>query len=209
MRKKISTIANYNVPLEVTLLVLLCVTSIIIIIAYIVKPICRKELTFIVAVIGGGAMISIGYYTATSLKVSIKDKKKEHSYRILGLCSRIDIVQVRLLIETHVDDTTISRKEWYKRIIGDKGLLGAVTTLLGMFEDISLGIRMGYFDEEVLFYSLGFLLPWHFFGLKYYVDEERRRTNTEYLYWETEKLADAWKSHRSLSKPEKVYTWPS
>lgn len=197
----------FGLSLKVTIALVLAIIALIAILLHIFIPKAREEIAFGTAVAGGAAVVYGAYYAGVSLKVATEQTKKHRSFQMLQNLNRIDMVRVRLLIENEVSEKNISPEELYKKMVGDQKLLSAVTTLLGLFEDISVGIQFGYLDEDVLFYSLGFLLPWHFEGLKYYVEEERKKNNESRLYCEAEKLSHAWKPHTSLLHGE-IYKFP-
>jgi hypothetical protein len=152
----------FGLWLKVTIALVLILISLVVILLHIFIPSAREEIAFATAVVGGAALVYAGYYAGVSAKFAREQAKKEHSFRILESLNRLDMAEVELLIENEVSKKDISPADLYQKIIGDIKLLGSVTTILGIWEDISIGIQFGYFDEDVLFYSLSFLVPWHF-----------------------------------------------
>lgn len=102
------------------------------------------------------------------------------------------------------DRTEISQDDLYNRILGDDELLGAITALLGWFEDISIAVQEHHADEKILYKSLSFLIPWANKNLAGYIEAERDRENGTAFYCEMRKLVDSWEDGRYLSTGEKV-----
>jgi len=206
-KKEFGVLFGISVSLKITMAVILGLVSLIVIVLYCLVDSARAELTFAVGLLGGAAMIYAAYYAGISLRVAKYEGKQQRSFEILSSLNSIVMGKVRHLIEDEVFTKKIAPAELYQKILSDLDLLSGITALLGQFEDISIGVQYGYMDEDVLFYSLGFLVPWNFEGLKHYIDEERLRTGEEKLYCETEKLANAWNSRQSL-RTGKTYQWP-
>ncbi len=196
----------FGLSLKVTIALVLILISLAVILLYIFIPSARGQIAFATAVVGGAAVVYAGYYAGVSVKLAREQAKKEHSFGMLETLNCLDMAGVRVLIENEVSNKDISPTDLYQKIIGDTELLRSIMSVFGFWEDISVGIQFGYLDEEVLFYSLSFLIPWHFDSLKHYIDEERQRINNPHLYIEMGKLADAWKNDKSLLTGE-TYTW--
>ena len=187
-----------RVHIKVTIAVLLSIVSLIIILLYIICPPIRDELTFATAVVGGSSVIYAGYYTGISVRLANKQAKMEHSFKIINLLNTEFMARIEHLIEDKGTDPNVAPQNLYRSIHEDKSLQMAVVTVLGLWDDVSIGIRLGYFDEEVLFYSLSFLVPWHVENLIYFIRQERERFKDPYVFWEVERLAGAWKDNKSL-----------
>ncbi|MCK4543562.1 MAG: hypothetical protein KAU17_15130 [Spirochaetales bacterium] len=185
-----------HISVKITIAIAIAVVALIVILLHIFVPSARKELEFAIAVIGGATAIYAGYYTALSIRMHSERQKRRSSFEALAPLSNIDMAKIRTLVEKEIKPKDISPEELYHKIMDDHNLYSAVNSLLGLFEDISIGIQKDYFDEEVLFYSLGYMVPWYFDGLRHFIDQERKADS--YLYWDTEKLATAWRSHKSL-----------
>lgn len=194
--KKVGELIGLHI--KVTIALLLSVVSLIIILLYIIRPTIRAELTFVTAVLGGSSAIYAGYYTGISVRLANKQAKMEHSFKILSLLNTDFVARIEQLIEDKGTDPDVAPQNLYKSIRDDKTLQKAVATVLGLWDDVSIGIRLGYFDEDVLFYSLSFLIPWHVENLIYFIRQERERLKDPYVLWEVERLAGAWKDNKSL-----------
>ena len=188
----------FGISVKVTLAILLAIIALSVIVLHVFIPKIRGELSFATAVVGGTAVVYAGYYAGISVKLTLEQSRMEHSFEILSCLNTLDMARIRLLIESESSQRSISPEALYKKINEDKDLLSAVTTILGLWEDTSIGIRLGYLSEDILFYSLSFIIPMHFDGLRHFIDEERKRYNDAYLFCELEKLADTWKNKRSL-----------
>ncbi|MHC4445710.1 MAG: DUF4760 domain-containing protein [Planctomycetota bacterium] len=195
-----------RISVKITIAIVIAAIALLVILLHIFLPDARKELEFATAVVGGATAIYAGYYTATSIRINSERQKKRSSFDALAPLNNIDMANLRILIEREVMPKDISPEDLYKKITNDPKLLTSVTSLLGLFEDISIGIQKDYFDEEVLFYSLSFMVPWYFDGLRHFVDQERKQG--KHLYCEVEKLATAWKSDKSLMTG-KIYEFSS
>lgn len=196
----------FGLSLKVTLALVVGIVSLIVVLLHIFIPNARDEISFATAVIGGAAVVYGGYYAGVSVRVAMQRAKADHSFQMLNALNSIDMAKIRILIENEIYQKDVPPAEVYDRIVGDNELLSAVTTIFGLWEDVSIGVRLDYLDEDVLFYSLSFLIPWHFENLKQYIYEERKRNSNPHVYIEMEKLADAWKNDKSLLTG-KAYTW--
>ena len=72
-----------------------------------------------------------------------------------------------------------------------------VTMLLGVLEDLSIAMRLGYADERTTYQSLGSLVPTVFYGLAGYIDGLRSRNRDKTIYVEIERFAEAWREGKS------------
>lgn len=200
--KQLGSIATLSVT--VTVAVVIVLASVIMVALYFFYPGLREPLTFLAAVAGGAAVIYTGYYAGASVHLAVIQSRKEKAFAILGELNKIDMATIRILIEKELANrSSLSPADLYQKILGDEKLLGAITTLLGLFEDTSIAAQQSYADERVLYLSLCFLVPWAYDGLRDYIKEERTR-NDPTLYIELEKLAEAWKNKRSVRTGESL-----
>lgn len=188
----------FRLAVRVNVGIPLSIISLIVILLYIIWPPIRAQLTFVTAVMGGAAVIYAGYYTGISVRLANKQAEMEHSFKVLSLLNTDFMARIEQLIEDKGTDPDVAPEKLYKKICEDRSLRIAVSTVLGLWDDISIGIRLRYFDEEVLFYSLSFLVPWHVDNLKHFIRRERERLKDCYVFWEAERLAGAWKENKSL-----------
>ncbi len=187
-----------EVEFKVTLAFGLVMAAIVLIVLYTLAPSIRAHLTFGAAVVGGAAVVYGGYYAGASLHESIARSKKEQAFRLLENLERVGRVVVLSLIDKEISNKEISPKDLYERIISDHNLLVGVNGLLGNLDDCYIAIKHDMADEAILYTSLKFLVPWVYFGLQHYVEQERRRARCDDLYIGIEKLAYAWKESKSV-----------
>ena len=186
-----------HISLKVTIVVVLAVLAVGIILLHILLPCARKEIEFALAVIGGATAVYAGYYTARSIRINSERNKKASSFEMLAPLNKTDMTQIRAYIENSISRTNVSPDQLYDEIKKDRGLYSAIILSLGIYEDISIGIQKDFLDEDVLFQSLGFIVPLHFYGLQHFISQERKVEKD--LYCETEKLAMAWRANKSLA----------
>jgi len=177
--------------------ILLAILALIVIVLHICYPKIQKELEFTMAVTGGAAVVYAAYYAAKAFHQNAIQQKLHRSFQAITPLNNIDQASIRILVEKEIKPKNISPEQLYEKITSDHNLLTAVTTLLGLFEDISIGIQKGYYDEETLFLSISFIVPWYFEGLRPYIDEERKNYCSD-LFSEGEKLSIAWKANKSM-----------
>jgi hypothetical protein len=187
---------KFAISIKISVAVILTVLSLGVILAHVLFPTIGENLQFATAVIGGAAAIYVAYYVAISFQLNRTCERQRASFQIMTFLQDINQARIRILIENEVQPKHLSPDRIYQLIAGDEELLSAVTALLGLFEDVSVGIQKRFLDEEVLFYSLGFMVPWYFDKLRAYIDKERELD--PFLFCETEKLRAAWKARRSL-----------
>lgn len=158
----------------------------------------RTELTFITAILGGLAFLHSKYYIAKSLKVAIERDKLSWSFNIAKELGNIDVVKIRTFLEKKITSTDIPPSEFYNKIVSDIDVHSSTKMLLGLFEDSSVAVQSGLADEESLFRSLGYLVPWAFRSFSLYIEQVRKETGDDRIYCELEKLHDSWKNKTSL-----------
>src|SRR5205823_3303973 len=98
----------------------------------------------------------------------------------------------------------ISAETFCDTITKSQDLHKSVLTVLGVFEDTSLAIQSDMACEKILYFSLGFLVPWVFNNVKPYIDHRRSIDDDPTLYAEMEKLAKSWAEKKSLVSGEKL-----
>lgn len=188
----------FGFSVKVTFAVFLAIITIILIFLHVLVPKIGGELTFAVVVITAAGIIYGGYYAALSVRNAKKQTKKRDSFQVLQNIHSPHLTRIRRFIEFELkDNDKMTREELHKKVLDERALLTAVNAILGLWEDISIGIQFGCLDEDILFYSLSWIIPWHFQILRPYIEEERERDDP-YMYIEMEKLAEAWRNHRSL-----------
>jgi len=185
---------------KVTIATVLASVSLIIILLYIFFVQYRDEIAFAVAVVVCAAMVYVGYFTAASVRQKADMEKKNRSFSIIRLFNSMKITKIRIQIEMKVSEKRQSEapSALYQAVDKDKELVAGIRVLLGLFEIISIGIQDDYYDEEALYNSLGFLVPYHFDSLRFYIDQLRIIDKEERLYCETEKMRNAWQGRKSL-----------
>lgn len=203
------------IVLKVRVAVLLAILAVVVILCYIFIPKSRNTLTFITAMVGGAAVLYGGYYAGISVKTATEQARKQESFRVLLSIHSLHLTNLRRFIERKVKnekDKNMSKEEispadLHDKIVDNPELLTAVNATFGLWEDISVGIQFGCLDEDLLFYSLAFIIPWHFKMLEFYIREERIREDA-HIYVEMQKLAEAWGQYKSLLTGEE-YSWPT
>ena len=195
MGNKVGVVKEINI--QITIAVLLAVLSVAAILGFISWPSIRDELVFAAAITGGAAAIYSAYYIGATLRLSIIKEKQKMSYAILDHFNRVDINIIRSTIDS-LSSQQLSQKDVYERIVADHELHSSVRLLLGLIEDMSIAIRKDVVDEEILYISLSFVVPWTFSHLSSYIKEFRERYRVPSIYIETQRLAEAWNTGRSL-----------
>lgn len=190
---------QWKFTIKIGLPAVLAIVSATVIVSYIFVPNARDSLAFATAVIGGAAVVYGASYAGISLRIGAIQARRAASFWVLERLHMTDLAEVRRLIDSKVRGAEeISRNELYEKITGNIETLTAVISTLGLWEDIAVGIRFGCLDEDVLFYSLSFLIPWHYDKMRPYIDEERTRSGDPYLFSEMQRLANSWKANTSL-----------
>lgn len=165
---------------------------------YVENTAMRAELTFISAVIGGLAVVYSGYYMGLTLRENIRRDKLNRSFVFTEKLNSIDRASIRVFIEKELHSGEIAPADFHNKVISDHKLHPAVKSLLGLFEDISVAVQYDYVDEEAIYQSLAFLIPFTYQTFLPFIQEERRRFERPSLFCELEKLAGAWKLGKSL-----------
>ena len=127
------------------------------------------------------------------------------SFEILSLLNKPEFVDVRTFIEKNVKGhENLSAAVLYENIISNKELSNAVTVVLGVLEDASIAIQVDYVDEEILFLSLSEMTKRVCRGLRGYIEQIRKHSNTPEYYIEVEKMVKEWENKRKLSDGESI-----
>jgi len=169
MSKSPGEISSFTVKL--TIAVILTVLALAAILLHIFIPSWNREIEFAAVVIGGAAAVYAAYYTAISLRLSVTLTRDRNTFDLLKELNRIDVTRIRLEIKHKLSAENLTAKDVHEKILADSELLGAVNTLLGLFEDMSLAVQYDHVNEEILYYSLLFLVPWTFDTLKPFINE--------------------------------------
>ena len=184
---------------RVTVAMALFLSVLIIMGIYLHFPCFREHLKFLIALVGGTAVLYSGIYAGISLRVSEKRSQQDRAFEILRDLNQTDVTTVRTLIETEITSPVVPAPQaLYDKIMNDPSLLKATTSILGLYEDTSIAIQENYASEEVLYKSLRFQIPWIYGKLKPYIEHEQTQ-NDETIYCETQKLVAAWTKGNFLS----------
>ncbi len=158
----------------------------------------RAELLFAVQVVSYSMAVFAGYYAAVTYRMNVEHNRKQGSFAALEPLGTAEIVKTRVFIEKNVATTKVSQDRIVAKVRGDQSLYADVNTLLGFFEDISIGIQNDYYDEAVLYSSLSFMVPTYYGWLQHFVESERMAAKDVSLWNQVEKLSVAWKDKKSL-----------
>jgi hypothetical protein len=197
-------VAVFRVPVKITWAVVLGLASAAVLLVSFKLPERREEIKFAISVLAGAAVLYSAYYAGTTLRRSSRMARITAAFGILKELNSIDMAKIRTLIDKELKDMRLSPQQVYERIMNDEALLTALTAYLGILEDAAIAIDAEYADEEILYRSISFLVPWTFEGLRHYIDEERSRSKDTTLYCELERLSVAWSSGRSLQSGRPV-----
>ena len=200
-------LSGYVVSVKITVaaIVSTIAAALILLYVYYADTTLKEQLEFSAAVLGGAALVYAGYYAGASLHVSMRESRRDRAFAIIQDLNSIDMAKTRRFIETKFKDRqSVTPADLYDRIMDDLELLGAITVLLGCFEDASIAIQENHADEKILYKSLCFLVPWANRELKDYIAEERNRGKGNDFYCEVQKLAAAWESGRYLSTNKEI-----
>ena len=188
---------NVNFNINITIAIVLGVASLVIILFHWLFPPYRDELVFAVGVAGGAAAIYLGFYTSRSLIVNVERQKQQNAFELLRDLYRVDTSTIILLIRENFG-ADVSANDHCQKIEKDKELHRSILTLLGVFEDTSLAIQSDMACEKILYFSLGFLVPWIYENMKPFIEYRRKKDNDPTIYLEIEKLATSWKDKKSM-----------
>jgi hypothetical protein len=189
-----------KVKFNFTILSLLLLLGIVLVLVYIFIEEFRAELTFISAITAGLAAIYAGYYAAKSIKIATERDKVHRAFEIIHRLDIPDFVRTRQFIEKiDIDPTKDSAVGMFKKINDDFELQSSVTSLLSMFENLSIAIQRGYVDEVTVYLSTCVQVPYYFDKLSPYINYVRKKYNSNAISIEFEKLANSWKARKFLS----------
>jgi len=170
-------------------------------------PALEKQIAFVVSVVAAGGALYAAYYVGEGLHLQVENDRRraamELRHRSFEFISKLDATKwerVKAFISKEIADhnPTPPEREVYHKITAEAGLAADVTEILGLFEDMSIGIQVGYADEQVLYDSMRFVVQHGFGSLFPYVEQSRKSFHDPSLFSEAQKLFDAWSDHKPL-----------
>lgn len=195
-QRNIGTVGRFSINVTVAGLVTICTTAVVV--ACILLPHLRNEIAFVAAAVGAGAGIYSAYYLGAALHLRLRRDSLASTFELLKRLDDLQMTRVRVLIENNLVNKTLSPQEVYERIRTDPDIHSQVVLILGLFEDTSIAIQTGFVDEESVYLSLAWLIPFTYQSLRPYIIEERRLHQANILYCELERLANAWSAKKLL-----------
>ena len=194
-----------KVKFNFTLFALMLLIGAILVFCFFIFEQLREQLTFISAIVGGLAAIYAGYYVAVNMKISIERNKVHRGFEIIHRLDCSDAVRFRWSIEKgDIDPERDAPKEIYNKINKDMKLQIAVTSILSMFENLSIAIQRGYADEVTVYLSTCVQVPYYSEKLASYIGYIRGKYDNNTICIEFEKLNRSWKSKKYLSSNKNI-----
>jgi hypothetical protein len=203
-KKPAGVLAQSSVKLRFTFAMLLAAVGLLFLTAYIMLPAYRDEMKFGASLAVGLTAIYSAFYFATNFRYRNKQELVARSLDSLKDITSYDFTLIRMQLEQVFDQAKVPPAELYDRICADTTTHAPVLFLLNTFEHLAFLVRLEYVDEETLYLSLNYLLPYWVGTCKPYIDERRRRKDKRSLYTDSEALANAWTSGKLLSTGKEV-----
>ena len=189
---------RWNFNLNFTIATVIGLIAVSVIVAHILLPEIRGELSFAISVVAVSAAIYGGFYASKTLRVNVERKKQENAFEILrDLAYRVDTSKIILVIREKFG-SEVAPKQQIQIITADTELHKSVLTVLGVFEDASIAVQADAACEKILYTSLGFLVPSFFNGMKPFIKGRRDEDKDNTMWQELEKLSNAWSQKKSL-----------
>ncbi len=187
-----------TVKLKIGIALVLTLLGVGFIAAFHLLPTAHELVVFAAAVVGGAAAVYSAFFAGWSVRDALTQKRRDNAFALVQTFAQMDRAKVRLLIDKEIANKAIAPQDLHKKILADHELLAGVSSLLGQLELVAIAVQQQYADEETLFYSLSFIAPWAYNGLRHYIEETRRIDNNPELDIELEKVADSWKDRKSV-----------
>jgi hypothetical protein len=163
----------------------------------------RGEIKFAAAVVGGAAAIFSAYYAGIALYINLYRERQKRAYEIIYSFNNPDSVRARVAIDNELKKTSSDAID-FNAIVVDEEKHASVRHLLGVLEDLAIGVKSGYADEAVLFCALNYLVVKYYDALKMFIDAVRTTRNNKLLYTDLEGLAANWKKDQSYINGERL-----
>lgn len=196
----------FSFKVKITISIVLTLLGVILIWAFIYFGQYREIFAFSTAVSAGLAAIYAGFYIALTLRCTLQRDKLRSAADVLKTIGGIELHDVRNFIIKNLEFEETKPAELHDKIMKDEKIYHAVTTVLGQFEDLSICIQKDLYDEELLYMSLYFMIPYFYNSLKTHIEALRIKYNDPGLFCELQKLAYSWESKRYLSSGKKAVT---
>jgi hypothetical protein len=200
--RPIGTLASFN--LRLTVAAVLALAGGAILLAYLLLPGHRDGLKFSAAAAFGLTAIYSAFYAGASIRYRNRLETIGRSADLVREVSSFELTKIRMKLERSFDQEKIPPAELYDKILADEETHATVIYMLNKFDYLASLVRLGYVDEEALYVSLNYLLPFWVKTFRPYIDERRHRKGRHSLYTDAEALAAAWNSGHLLSTGKRM-----
>jgi hypothetical protein len=200
----VGALGKIQITINVTIALLVIVTGGALVTLYILYPTQKDLLVFCAAVLAGMSAIYSAFHVGQSLRMQIARDRMHRSFELMGQFTSIDFTKLRHFIAANVNYKQMAPEEIYKKITEQGPLEQAVLSALNWFEGVSIAVQKDYVEEDTLYSSLAYVIPFYFQALKPFIDQERKHRFDNLLYIELEKLVNAWIAQTYLSTKKKI-----
>lgn len=175
----------------------------------------HETLNDVYAAIGGAAVIYAAYATGAAVMDNARRHKADRTFEMLDRYNDLASVEVRQFLRENIEGKKFTTESMLKFLQNKKNKesYARIMSLLGFFEDMAIAVDEDYVDEDLLYRSLGYMVPWTFDLLRPFISEFRQhasQTNhghdTDALFEEVERLRNRWNRRtrdRGQSKQQK------
>ena len=193
MKRKPGTLGQITIRLSIG--VLLALLAGIATLLFGVFPQYRDIITFGAAAAGAAITLFGGYYAALAYTTKLDQDKASHSFRLLEGTNTKEFTDALVYVHGLESDAQSDATK-YENLIKNQQTLTSIKLMLNFLEDIAIAIKQDFVDEDVIYLSLGTVIPNAFNRLKFFIDRERERYDDKRVYEELEYLVDSWKPRK-------------
>ena len=202
--EKVGALGKIEITISVTIALLVILVGGTLVTLYVLYPAQKDLLVFCAAILAGMSAIYSAFHVGQSLRMQIVRDRMHRSFELMGQFTGIDFTKIRHFIDSSVNYNQMTPEEIYKKITEQVPLEQAVLAALNWFEGVSIAIQKDYVEEDTLYLSLVYVIPFYFKSLKPFIDQERKRCGDNLLFIELEKLVNAWTSQTYLSTGNRI-----
>ena len=191
-RKKPGILAEFSMRLTIAMVIV--IAGCVLMGLYIYYPNQQEDIKFAGILVAGLATVYSAFYVGSRLRHQARTRAIGLSLEFMDSLHTYELTKLRVAFEEEFDSDSISPAELYAKISSDTDTHATVRFMLNRFEAIAIAIQRGVADEETLYMSLSFLVPFWMKKYQPFIEETRRRLEDPFLYICAERLASSWKS---------------
>lgn len=179
--------------------ILFTIIAFLISIAYFYFSGSRNEIIFFISLLWGLGTIYAWYYAGETLKKTFEYNRLAKTFEFIQKFDQPHLLAGIMYIDKNFDVRCVTQKDIMTHMESNEELFASLKGILNLCEDISIAIQKWYIDEEVAYLSLAWLYHKYVTVFQPFIDEYRKKNWFNWIYIESQRLANSWKEGKYLS----------